>query len=40
MKGVVFCVCAGILASGHRLWAVKGGGSWPGSMRDLAVKHD
>lgn len=40
VKGVVFCVCAGILASGLSLWAVKGGGSWPGSMRDLAVRHD
>lgn len=40
VKGVVFCVCAGILASGLSLWAVKAGGSWPASMRDLTVRHD
>lgn len=40
VKGVGFCMCAGIVVSGLSLWAVKRGESWPGSMRDLAVRHD
>lgn len=39
-KGVVRCAHAGTLVTGLSLWTGRGGGSWPGSMRDLAVRHD